>query len=87
VLARCLGHRQPALAYEPDGLLDADRRCSRQRCELADRVADDVVGLDAARLERGEDGETRGDERRLLHLGLDELVEVRVEAQPREVES
>src|SRR4029453_7790854 len=35
-----LGHREPALANERDGLADADRLGGGQRGELADRVPD-----------------------------------------------
>ncbi len=60
-------------------------RC-RERRELADRVPDDDVRLEAALAHRGEDREARRDERRLLDLRLHELVERRREAQGLEVE-
>ena len=57
-----------------------------ERGELPDRVADDEVGLDPLGSERGQDGQARRHERGLLHLGLHELLERRVEAQVDEVE-
>src|SRR5581483_3590398 len=60
---------------------------SRKRCELADGVADHVVGLDSPQAQRDEDREARGDERRLLDLGVLELLERRVEAKPAEIET
>ena len=86
VLARRLGHREAPLANERDRLGDADRRGRRQSGELADRVADHIVGLDASRLQRGEHGEAGGDERGLLDVRLDELVELGVEAESAQVE-
>ena len=87
MLPRRLGHREAALARRarspPRSIIAPGRR---ERRELADRVADDVVRLDPARAQRGEHGEARGDERRLLHLGLDEVLERRVEAELLQVE-
>ena len=60
---------------------DAERR------ELADRVADDDVRLEPRLADRREDREARRDERRLLHLGLDEVLERRVEAELLEIEA
>src|SRR5205085_834956 len=37
--------------------------------------------------QRGQDREARGDERRLLHLGLDQLLERRLEAEAAQVEA
>ena len=87
LLARRLGHREAALAHELDRLLERHRVGGRERCELADRVADDVVGLDAARAQRREHGEAGRDERRLLDLGLDQLLDRRLEAEPAQVEA
>ena len=56
------------------------------RCELAHRVADDEVRLDPAGFDRGEHGEARGDERRLLDLGLHELRLRPLEAQMQQIE-
>ena len=50
-------------------------------------MPDDDVGLDAALAQRGEDREAGRDEGGLLHLGLDELLERRLEAQVLEVEA
>ncbi len=63
-----------------------ERPCSCERRELADRVADDDVRLEAALAHRREDREARGDERRLLYLRVDELLERRREAELLEVE-
>ena len=63
------------------------RRHRGERGELADRVADDDVGLEPLGADRGQDGEARRDERRLLHLGLDELLERRVEAELLQIEA
>ena len=49
-------------------------------------MPDHVVGLDPAGAQRFQHGETRRHERRLLHLGLDHLVERGVEAQPPKIE-
>ena len=81
-----LRHRDPALADELERLLDGHRACRGDRGELADRVADDEVRLDAARADRREHGERRGDERRLLHRGVDEVVRGAAEAQVLEIE-
>ena len=56
-----------------------------ERGELTDRVADDDVGLDPLFPHGGQDREARRDERRLLHLRLDELVERPLEAEVREI--
>src|SRR5207244_10804726 len=85
VLPRRLGHRETALADERDRLGRADRAGGGARRALADRAADDVLGLDAACPQRRQPGEARRDERGLLHLRLDELFERRVEAEPLEV--
>jgi hypothetical protein len=87
VLARGLGHRQAALTDEPDRIVV--RECLRggERGELADRVADDDVRLEAVLLQRGEHREAGGDEGRLLHLRVDELLLRGLEAQPDEVEA
>ena len=74
MLARRLRHREASLSHERERLRDADRRCRRQGRELADGVPDDVVRLDSSRLQRREHRKARGDERRLLHVGLDELL-------------
>ena len=87
VLAGGLGHRQAALAHERDRLGRADRADRRERRELADRMADDDVGLEPGLADGRQDGEARGDERRLLHLRLDEILERRVEAELLEVEA
>ena len=86
VAAGRLGHREPALAHEADRLAGARCADRRERGELADRVADDDVGLEPLGPDRRQDGEARRDERRLLHLGLDELLERRVEAELLEIE-
>ena len=49
-------------------------------------MADDEVGLDPPRAQRRKHGETGRNERRLLHLGLDELLFAGSEAQPLKVE-
>ena len=82
-----LGHRQAALADEGDRLGRADGADRRERRELADRMADDDVRLEPGLADRRQDGEARGDERRLLHLRLDEILERRVEAELLEVEA
>src|SRR6185436_18548813 len=86
-LTRGLGHRQAALADECDRLGRADGADRRQRRELADRMADDDVRLEPGLTDRRQNRETRGDERRLLHLRLDEILERRVEAELLEVEA
>ena len=86
VLARRLGHREAPLANERERLGDADRGGRRESGELPDRVADHIVGLDASRLQRGEHGEAGRDERGLLDIGLDELVELGIEAEGAQVE-
>ena len=48
-------------------------------------MADDDVRLDALLADGREDREARRDERRLLHLGLDELLQGRLEAEMREI--
>ena len=50
-------------------------------------MADDVVGCDPPGPQRREDREARRDQRRLLHLRLDELVERGLEAELLEVEA
>ena len=82
-----LGHRQAALADEGDRLGRADGADRRERRELADRMADDDVRLEPGLADRRQDGEARGDERRLLHLRLDEILERRVEAELLEIEA
>ena len=86
VAAGGLRHRETALAHEADRLTRAQRRHGRERGELPDRVPDHDVGLDPLGPDRGQDGEARRDERRLLHLGLDERLERRVEAELLEIE-
>ena len=86
-LARGLRHRQPPLAHEPYRLAGPERAGRRERGELADRVADDDVGLESALPHRGENRQARRDERRLLHLGLDEILERRLEAELLEIEA
>ena len=81
-----LGHREPALAHEPDRVAGLERARGRERRELADRVPDDDVRLETALAHGCEDREARGDERGLLHLRVDELLERRREAQLLEVE-
>ena len=49
-------------------------------------MADDIVGLEPARTDRGEDCERGGDERRLLHGGVEQLGGVAVETETFEVE-
>jgi hypothetical protein len=75
MLARGLGHREPALPDERDRLDGVERLGRRQRGELADRVPDDDVRMDPPLAQRREDGEARDDERRLLHLRLDERLQ------------
>ena len=58
-----------------------------ERRELADRVTDDDVGLEPALTHRSEDRQARRNQRRLLHLGVDEILERGLEAQPLEVEA
>ena len=72
-LLRRLGHRQAALAHEPDRLADVHRTGRGQRRELADRVADHEVGHEPALAQRGEHRQARRDERRLLQLRLDHV--------------
>src|ERR671914_268017 len=86
-LAGRLGHREPALAHQRDGVLRGHRLRGGECRELADRVADDVVRIDPARTQRGEHGEARGDESRVLDLRLDELLERGLEAEPAQVEA
>ncbi len=81
-----LVHRQAAFANQGDRLGDVERARRRQRRELADRVADDEVGVQPSHVQRREDGEARRDERRLLDVRADELVERRLEAQALEIE-
>ena len=69
-----------------DRLLRVQRLRRRERRELAHRVSDHIVGRDPAQAQHGEHGKARGHERRLLDLGLDELLERRLEAQAPEVE-
>ena len=85
-LAGGLSRGQPTLAHERDRLWNGHRARGRQRGVLADRVPDDVVRLDSALAERGEDGEARGDEGGLLQLGRDQLLEGSVEAEPDQIE-
>ena len=86
VLLRGRGHRQAPLADERYRLLDSEGLGCRQGGELADRVADDEVRPVAVATQGGQHGEARGDQRRLLHLGLDELLLGRLEAEPHEIE-
>ncbi len=81
-----LRHRETALAHETDRLTRAQRRHGCQGGELPDRVPDHDVGLDPLGPDRGQDGKARRDERRLLHLGLDECFERGVEAELLEIE-
>ncbi len=85
-LPRRLGHRQAPFADKADRLGDTDGVGGRQRGELADGVADHVVGLDPARAQGGEHRQARGHERRLLHLGLNHLLQLGVEAETPQVE-
>src|SRR5262249_28264291 len=82
-----LRHREPALTDEADRLAGADGACGGERGELAHRVPDDDVGFQPTLAERRENREARGDERRLLHLRVDELLERRVEAETLEIEA
>jgi hypothetical protein len=86
VLARCLGHRQPALAHERNRVVLRERLRRSKRRELAHRVPDDEVRLVALGAQRRENGEARGDESGLLHLRLDELLLRSLEAEPNQVE-
>ena len=86
-LASCLGHREPSLAHEPYCLACSQRPGGGKCRELADRVTDDDVGLEPALTHRSEDRQGRRDQRRLLHLGVDEILERGLEAQPLEVEA
>src|SRR5581483_9639714 len=76
-----LGHGGSPLAHERDRLAQRQRLRRAERRELADRVADDDVWADAARTERRVEREAGGDERRLLHLGVDEILDRPVEAE------
>src|SRR6185312_7371980 len=76
-----LGHRETALADEADRLAGAERADGRERRELADRMPDHNVRLDALLADGREDREARRNERRLLDFRLDELVEWRLEAE------
>ena len=87
VLARGLRHREPALTHQRDRLFDSERPGRRQRGELADRVADDKVGLDPARPNGRTHGETRRNQGRLLDLGLDERRLGTLEAEPLQIEA
>ena len=49
-------------------------------------MADDEVRAVAVAAQRGQHRQARGDEGRLLHLGLHELLLGRLEAEPDEVE-
>src|SRR5581483_7459603 len=73
-LTRSLGHREPALAHEPDRLGDAVRRGRAERGELTDRMADDEVGQDTSYAQRRVERKARRDQRGLLYVRLDELV-------------
>ena len=85
--ARSLRHREASLAHEPDRLARPHRRDRRECGELADRVADDDVRLEALGPDRRQDRKRRRDQRRLLHLGVDELLERGVEAELLEIEA
>ena len=87
VQASSLRHRETTLTHEPDRLARAHCRDRRQRSELADRVTDDEVRLESLGPDRSQDGERRRDQRRLLHLGVDQLVERSVEAELLEIEA
>ena len=58
------------------------RQRGRERRELADRMADDVVRLETASAQRSEHGQARRDESGLLDLGLHELLDRSFEAEP-----
>ena len=81
VLLRRLGHRQPALAHQRDRVGDRQGAGRAERGELADRVADDVVRDDSARAQRRIERKRRRDQRRLLHLGVDQSLDRAVEAE------
>src|ERR671935_4289 len=77
--------RSAALATSGEWNAPETRSLTARR-ELADRVTDDEVGLDPALANRGEEREARGDQRRLLHLGVDELDLGRIESEVDEIE-
>ena len=87
MLPRRLGHGKTALANERNRLLRLQRGSGCERRELADRVADHVVGLDPGGLQRREQREAGRDERRLLDLGVDEILERRLETELLEIEA
>ena len=84
---RRFGHREPALADEGDRLVVRQRLRRSERRELADGVADDEVCLDPAVAQGSENRQRGGDEGRLLHGGVHELLGIGVEAEPLEVEA
>src|SRR5205814_4407736 len=86
MLPRRLGHREPALADEPDRLVVLQRARRRDRRELAHRMADHEVRLDSAGADGRQHREARRDEGRLLHRGVVQLLGLRLEAQPCEIE-
>src|SRR5437763_13875062 len=86
MLPRRLGHRKATLAHERDCLLRVHHRRCRESGELSDGRPDDVIRAESAGTQDRQDGQTRGDQRRLLYLGLHQLLERRLEAQAPQVE-
>ena len=79
-------HRDPALPYEPDRVGRVERLGRSERGELADGMADHVVGHDPTRADRLVDREARRDERRLLQPRVEHVLHGAVEADLLEVE-
>jgi len=84
--ARSLRHRHPALAHERDRVLELHHSRRGQCGELADRVPDDEVRVDPAASHGGEHGEARRDERRLLQLRVEQVLDRVVETDLLEVQ-
>src|SRR4029079_17998726 len=68
-----------------DRVADGEGARRAERRELADRVADDHVGPDPPLPQRCVERQTGGDERRLLDLGVDHVLDRALEAQLLEV--
>ncbi len=86
-LPRRLGRRAAPFTHECECVPVAERLRRGQGRVFADRVADDVVGLDPHR-PHGPQARDRGrDERGLLLLRLGELFDRPLEAEPRDIEA
>jgi hypothetical protein len=81
------GHRQPALTHEPDRVSRVEHASCRQRRELSNRVADNIVRPEAERLDRRQNGQAGSQQRGLLNRCIDEIFDRARKAERRQVET